>query len=196
VLEELDQFKKGQLIPEFAEGPESLFRITWISCLEDHMISLTGPPWNGKLKGISKSWLNPDNQFNANEMFGEEKKRSPKNLETQLYISSNLRKIERVILRSKDINLRTESKVFGYSCWRLLRLKKSKIGELENTGKYVMDLIDITSINKLRPWSRFPVEAKAVLGSVKGVKGNALTFSLGQKLRIFGVCINTNFKGK
>jgi len=69
VLEELDQFKKGNDTKNF-EAREFIRLLDDLS--KDNMIH-NWTPLNGKTKGNFKVLMNPTNKFNANEIFGEEK---------------------------------------------------------------------------------------------------------------------------
>lgn len=164
VLEELDQFKKGNDTKNF-EAREFIRLLDKLS--QDHMIH-NWTPLNGKTKGNFRVLMNPDNQFNANEIFGEEKN-DHKILNAALYLKQ-FEKDRKVILVSKDINLRLKAKSLDIHAEDYETGKIKNIGELENTGKYVMDDVDITSINKL--YDQGYVEGKAVLGA-KRRKGNA-----------------------
>ena len=67
VLEELDQFKKGNDTKNF-EAREFIRLLDKLS--QDHMIH-EWTPLNGKTKGNFKVLMNPDNNLNANIIFGE-----------------------------------------------------------------------------------------------------------------------------
>ena len=164
VLEELDQFKKGNDTKNF-EAREFIRLLDKLS--NDHMIH-NWTPLNGKTKGNFKVLMNPDNQFNANEIFGEEKN-DHKILNAALYLKQ-FEKVRKVILVSKDINLRLKAKSLDIHAEDYETGKIKNINELENTGKYVLDSVDITAINTL--YDKGYVEAKAVLGTKKR-KGNA-----------------------
>ena len=69
VLEELDQFKKGNDTKNF-ESREFIRLLDKLS--KDQMIQ-NWTSLNGKNKGSFKIMMNPENNLNANEIFGEEK---------------------------------------------------------------------------------------------------------------------------
>src|SRR3990167_7509656 len=100
VLEELDQFKKGNDTKNF-EAREFIRLLDKLS--QDHMIH-NWTPLNGKTKGNFCVLMNPDNQLNANDIFGEVKN-DHKILNAALYLKQH-EKNRKVILVSKDINLR------------------------------------------------------------------------------------------
>ncbi len=164
VLEELDQFKKGNDTKNF-EAREFIRLLDKLSM--DHMIH-NWTPLNGKSKGNFRVLMNPENKMNANEIFGEEKN-DHKILNAALYLKQN-EKNRKVILVSKDINLRLKAKSLEIHAEDYETGKIKNISELENTGKYVMDNVDPEHINKL--YEQGYIEAKAVLGTRKR-KANA-----------------------
>ncbi|SHO61714.1 PhoH family protein [Algoriphagus zhangzhouensis] len=164
VLEELDQFKKGNDTKNF-EAREFIRLLDKLS--KDNMIH-EWTPLNGKTKGNFRVLMNPENKLNANEIFGEEKN-DHKILNAALYLKEN-EKNRKVILVSKDINLRLKAKSLEILAEDYETGKIKNINELENTGKYFMDDVDPETINKL--YEQGYVEAKAVLGTRKR-KANA-----------------------
>ncbi|WP_439488632.1 PhoH family protein [Algoriphagus sp.] len=164
VLEELDQFKKGNDTKNF-EAREFIRLLDKLS--QDHMIH-EWTPLNGKTKGNFRILMNPENQVNANEIFGEEKN-DHKILNCALYLKQH-EKGRKVILVSKDINLRLKAKSIDLLAEDYETGKIKNIVELENTGKYILDNIDPEHINKL--YDQSYIEAKAVLGTRKR-KANA-----------------------
>ncbi len=164
VLEELDQFKKGNDTKNF-EAREFIRLLDKLS--QDHMIH-EWTPLNGKTKGNFRILMNPENQVNANEIFGEEKN-DHKILNCALYLKQH-EKGRKVILVSKDINLRLKAKSIDLLAEDYETGKIKNITELENTGKYILDNIDPEHINKL--YDQSYIEAKTVLGTRKR-KANA-----------------------
>ncbi|WP_339757306.1 PhoH family protein [Algoriphagus aquimarinus] len=164
VLEELDQFKKGNDTKNF-EAREFIRLLDKLS--QDHMIH-NWTPLNGKTKGNFRVLMNPENQINANEIFGEEKN-DHKILNCALYLKQH-EKGRKVILVSKDINLRLKAKSIDLLAEDYETGKIKNITELENTGKYILDDIDPQYIDKL--YEQGYVEAKTVLGTRKR-KSNA-----------------------
>ncbi|WP_026956237.1 PhoH family protein [Algoriphagus vanfongensis] len=164
VLEELDQFKKGNDTKNF-EAREFIRLLDKLS--KDHMIH-EWTPLNGKTKGNFRVLMNPENKLNANVIFGEEKN-DHKILNAALYLKEN-EKNRKVILVSKDINLRLKAKSLDILAEDYETGKIKNITELENTGKYVMEDVDPEAINKL--YEQGYIEAKAVLGTRKR-KANA-----------------------
>jgi PhoH-like ATPase len=164
VLEELDQFKKGNDTKNF-EAREFIRLLDKLS--QDHMIH-EWTPLNGKTKGNFKVLMNPDNNLNANVIFGEEKN-DHKILNAALYLKQH-EKDRKVILVSKDINLRLKAKSLEIHAEDYETGKIKNISELENTGKYFMDDMDPQAINTL--YDQGYIEAKAILGTRKR-KANA-----------------------
>lgn len=164
VLEELDQFKKGNDTKNF-EAREFIRLLDKLS--QDHMIH-EWTPLNGKTRGNFRVLMNPENQINANEIFGEEKN-DHKILNCALYLKQH-EKGRKVILVSKDINLRLKAKSIDLLAEDYETGKIKNIVELENTGKYILDNIDPEHINKL--YDQGYIEAKTVLGTRKR-KSNA-----------------------
>lgn len=159
VLEELDQFKKGSDTKNF-EAREFIRLLDKLSM--DHMIH-NWTPLNGKGKGNFKVLMNPQNSLNANEIFGEEKN-DHKILNAALSLKQS-EKGRKVILVSKDINLRLKAKSLEIYAEDYKTGKIKNISELENTGKRVIEDIDAELINEL--YNKQVIDAKSVLGKRK-----------------------------
>lgn len=165
VLEELDQFKKGNDTKNF-EAREFIRLLDKLS--SDHRID-EWTPLNGKTKGDFKVMMyHPENEKNANVIFGEDKN-DHKILNVALHLQEK-EKSRKVILVSKDINLRLKAKSLNILAEDYETGKIKNITELENTGKYVMENIDPDAINKL--YEQGFIEAKTILGTRKR-KANA-----------------------
>jgi len=172
VLEELDQFKKGNDTKNF-EAREFIRLLDKLS--QDHMIH-EWTPLNGKTKGNFKVLMNPDNNLNANIIFGEEKN-DHKILNAALYLKQH-EKDRKVILVSKDINLRLKAKSLDILAEDYETGKIKNIVELENTGKYLLEDMDPQAINTL--YERGSIDAKVILGNRKR-KANAFYILKSQK---------------
>ena len=172
VLEELDQFKKGNDTKNF-EAREFIRLLDKLS--QDHMIH-EWTPLNGKTKGNFKVLMNPDNNLNANIIFGEEKN-DHKILNAALYLKQH-EKDRKVILVSKDINLRLKAKSLDILAEDYETGKIKNIVELENTGKYLLEDLDPLATNTL--YERGSIEAKVILGNRKR-KANAFYILKSQK---------------
>jgi len=165
VLEELDQFKKGNDTKNF-EAREFIRLLDKLS--QDQRID-EWTPLNGKTKGDFKVMMyHPENEKNANVIFGEDKN-DHKILNVALHLQEK-EKTRKVILVSKDINLRLKAKSLNIQAEDYETGKIKNITELENTGKYVMENVDPEAINKL--YEQGFVEAKTILGTRKR-KSNA-----------------------
>jgi PhoH-like ATPase len=105
--------------------------------------------------------MNPDNNINANLIFGEEKN-DHKILNAALHCQQ-MEKGRKVILVSKDINLRLKAKSLDIHAEDYETGKIKNLTELENTGKYVLEGIEPEIINRL--YENHSVEAKLVLGT-------------------------------
>ena len=178
VLEELDQFKKGNDTKNF-ESREFIRLLDKLS--QDQMIQ-NWTPLNGKNKGSFKIMMNPDNKLNANEIFGEEK-----NDHKILNAALSLKQTEinrKVVLVSKDINLRLKAKSLDIAAEDYETGKIKNISEIENTGKGVIDNLDNDIINSL--YEKGVLEGKEVFGKrrknlpqnntfyiLKGIESNA-----------------------
>ena len=112
--------------------------------------------------------MNPDNALNANEIFGEEKN-DHKILNAALHLKQ-LEKGRKVILVSKDINLRLKAKSLDIFAEDYETGKIKNISELENTGLFRLEGVDIEGINQL--YENKSVESKVILGTRKR-KSNA-----------------------
>ncbi|SHM33284.1 PhoH-like ATPase [Cyclobacterium lianum] len=159
VLEELDQFKKGNDTRNF----ESRGFIRLLDKLsEDHMIQ-HWTPLNGKNKGCFKVMMHPENALNANEIFGEEKN-DHKILNAALSLKQT-EKNRKVILVSKDINLRLKAKSLDILAEDYETGKIKNISEIENTGKETLENVNPETINEL--YERNTLDAKAIFGRSK-----------------------------
>ena len=156
VLEELDQFKKGNDTKNF-ESREFIRLLDKLS--KDQMIQ-NWTPLNGKNKGAFKIMMNPENKLNANEIFGEEKN-DHKILNAALSLKET-EKNRKVILVSKDINLRLKAKSLDILAEDYETGKIKNIGEIENTGKGVIDNLSDDIINTL--YEKSEIDSVEVFG--------------------------------
>jgi len=163
VLEELDQFKKGNDTKNF-EAREFIRLLDNLS--KDNMIH-NWTPLNGKTKGFFRILMNPDNNINANEIFGEEKN-DHKILNAALHLKQT-EQGRKVILVSKDINLRLKAKSLDIYAEDYETGKIKNLDELENTGKFLIENVDVDIINKL--YDSHHVEGKLIFGRKK-IKSN------------------------
>ena len=142
VLEELDNFKKGNDIKNF-EAREFIRIIEKIS----HGQKLQNwIPINGKDKGRFKVLMSSQSEMDAEKIF-DEKKPDHKILNAALQLQSENSK-DMVILVSKDVNLRLKAKSLN------LLAQDYETGKIKNintlyTGKSVVEDADSDLINKL-----------------------------------------------
>ncbi|MDN3687722.1 PhoH family protein [Cyclobacterium jeungdonense] len=156
VLEELDQFKKGNDTKNF-EAREFIRLLDRLA--KDQMIQ-HWTPLNGKTRGSFKVMMNPENSLNANEIFGEEK-----NDHKILNAALSLRQTEKnrkVILVSKDINLRLKAKSLDIPAEDYETGKIKNISEIENTGKEIIENVNQEIINTL--YEKSYLDAEQVFG--------------------------------
>ncbi len=165
VLEELDQFKKGNDTKNF-EAREFIRLLDRLA--KDQMIQ-HWTPLNGKTKGAFKVMMNPENSLNANEIFGEEK-----NDHKILNAALSLRQTEKrrkVILVSKDINLRLKAKSLDIPAEDYETGKIKNITEIENTGKEIIENVSQEIINTLYEKSNLDAE-QVFEGTPKSLPAN------------------------
>lgn len=165
VLEELDQFKKGNDTKNF-EAREFIRLLDKLS--KDQMIH-HWTPLNGETKGKFKVLMHQENHLNANDIFGAEK-----NDHKILNAALSLRQSERgrkVILVSKDINLRLKAKSLDLYAEDYETGKIKDLGHLEISGKIVLEGVDPESINRLYEVGH--IDAGLVFGKKESKKRNA-----------------------
>jgi len=163
VLEELDHFKKGNDIKNF-EAREFIRIIEKISKGQklQHWI-----PINGKSRGRFKVLMNLQSELDAEKIF-DEKKPDHKILNAALQLQSENSQ-DRVILVSKDINLRLKAKSLN------LQAEDYKTGKIKNvntlyTGKSVIENTNGEIINEL--YEQKSCDVKALLKRKKPVAHN------------------------
>jgi PhoH-like ATPase len=157
VLEELDNFKKGNDSKNF-EAREFIRLLDNLS--QDNMIH-HWTPLNGKTKGNFKVMMNSENKLNANVIFGEEK-----NDHNILNAALSLKQTEtgrKVVLVSKDINLRLKAKSLDIFAEDYETGKIKNISEIENTNKVILDGVSSEVINTL--YESYSVPASEVMGN-------------------------------
>lgn len=179
VLEELDNFKKGNDTINF-EAREFARLID--SLAADHMLQ-DWIPLNGKTRGNFKVLMYSDTEpdVDAEKVF-DEKKNDHKILNAALKLKKEEPK-RKVILVSKDINLRLKAKSLD------LLAEDYETGKIKNidkkvTGKHEIDKVSATAIDSI--YKNGEVEPKKVLGKeepvnnayyiLKSPKNSALTY--------------------
>ncbi len=160
VLEELDQFKKGNDTKNF-EAREFTRLIDKLA--EGHMLH-EWIPLNGKNKGKFKVLMDQDSAIDARKVFND-----AKNDHRILNAALALKEVEgdrKIILVSKDINLRLKAKSLN------LPAEDYETGKIKNvstlhTGKTDLEGVDSEFIDTL--FKEGSVDKRKVLGRKKGV---------------------------
>lgn len=163
VLEELDQFKKGNDTKNF-EAREFIRLLDKLS--EEHMLQ-DWIPLNGKNKGSIRVMMHSNSTVDAEVIF-DEAKADHKILNAALKLKEE-NKDRKVILVSKDINLRLKAKSLN------LLSEDYETGKIKNvntlhTGKEESENIDPEVINKI--YEQGEVEYKEVFGKAKPKDNN------------------------
>jgi len=179
VLEELDNFKKGNDTINFEarEFARVIDRLAAGHMLQDWI------PLNGKKKGKFKVLMHSTTipEMDA-EMIFDEKKNDHKILNSALKLKIE-EKGRKVILVSKDINLRLKAKALN------LHAEDYETGKIKNlgtlvTGKHEIDKVDAEAIDSI--YQDGHVDAGRVMGNIepinncyyilKSTKNSALTY--------------------
>lgn len=150
VLEELDNFKKGNDTKNFEarEFIRALDKLALNHMLHDWI------PLEGKDKGSLKVLMSTDSSLNAEKIF-DEPKADHKILNSALKLQEEV-KDRKVILVSKDINLRLKAKSLN------LPAEDYETGKIKNvsdlyTGKAVVEKAETSQINLLYENGEVPV---------------------------------------
>jgi PhoH-like ATPase len=174
VLEELDNFKKGNDTKNF-EAREFIRLIDKLA--KDQMLQHWNPI-NGKGKGNFKVIMETGGtgQVDANKVFNEEKM-DHRILNAALHLQRE-EKGKKVILVSKDINLRLKAKALGLNAEDYTTGKIQNISSLY-TGSTILDNIDPDAINLLYDKGYCPPEE--VLKKEKPMKNHYYILRSGKK---------------
>ncbi|MCG8388313.1 MAG: PhoH family protein [Cytophagales bacterium] len=172
VLEELDQFKKGNDTKNF-EAREFTRLIDTLA--QGHMLQ-NWNPLNGKTRGNFKVLMYSKSKVDANEVFDEDKA-DHRILNAALQLQEEVKE-KKVILVSKDINLRLKAKSLG------LPAEDYNTGKVQNvnslyTGKAIQDKTSPEKINLL--YEHGACDTKEILGTKKPVKNSYYIFKNGKK---------------
>ena len=142
VLEELDNFKKGNDTKNF----EAREFIRLIDKLAKGQMLHNWNPINGKGKGNFKVLMDTKSAIDANKIFNEEKA-DHRILNSALQLQREAKE-RKVILVSKDVNLRLKAKALGLQSEDYTTGKVQNISSLY-TGKTVVEEVDANMINLL-----------------------------------------------
>jgi len=163
VLEELDNFKKGNDTKNF----EAREFIRLIDTLSDKFMLQDWIPLDGKNKGKFKVLMHSNPEIDAEKVF-DEPKPDHKILNAALSLKRE-EKNKKVILVSKDINLRLKAKSLG------LLAEDYETGKIKNvnslyTGKSIVENIDPEQISKL--YDQNVIDRKEILKGYKPTANN------------------------
>ncbi|MGK7389549.1 MAG: PhoH family protein [Candidatus Cyclobacteriaceae bacterium M2_1C_046] len=172
VLEELDQFKKGNDTKNF----EAREFIRLLDKLAEGKLLQNWNPLNGKTKGNFKVVMDEKSHLNANEIF-ESAKADHRILNAALQLQKEAKE-RSVILVSKDINLRLKAKSLG------LKAEDYNTGKVKNVstlhkGKLEYQRINPEAINQL--YEKGSIPAAEILGSRKPQTNNYYILKSGKK---------------
>ena len=172
VLEELDQFKKGNDTKNF----EAREFIRLLDKLAEGKMLQAWNPLNGKDKGSFKVVMHERARLDANEIFDEEKP-DHRILNAALHLQME-EKGRPVILVSKDINLRLKAKSLGLNAEDYTTGKVKNVNSLFS-GKSVYQRIDPEKINKL--YDEGSIDPEEILGKKKAQVNNYYILKSGKK---------------
>jgi len=174
VLEELDNFKKGNDTKNF-EAREFIRLIDKLA--KDQMLHHWNPI-NGKGKGNFKVVMDSSgtSQVDANKVFNEDK--ADHRILNSALVLQKEEKGRKVILVSKDVNLRLKAKALGLQAEDYTTGKVQNISSL-HTGRTVIEDVDPTIINLMYEKGYCPPED--VLGKSKPMKNHYFILKSGKK---------------
>ena len=174
MLEELDNFKKGNDTKNF-EAREFIRLIDKLA--KDQMLHQWNPI-NGKGKGNFKVVMDTGGTalMDANKIFNEDKA-DHRILNSALLLQKE-EKGRKVILVSKDVNLRLKAKALGLQAEDYTTGKIQNISSL-HTGRTVIEEVDPTVINLMYEKGYCPPED--VLGKDKPMKNHYYILKSGKK---------------
>lgn len=143
VLEELDNFKKGNDTKNFAarEFTRYIDKISLGNTLQD-WINI-----NGKGHGMIKIEMHQDSKIDAEKVFGE-RKADHRILNTALYVSEKYPN-RKVVMVTKDINLRIKAKSLSLNAEDYETGKIKDVNEQLYTGRSEMQKVPAELINEI-----------------------------------------------
>ena len=172
VLEELDNFKKGNDTKNFEarEFTRLIDKLASGKMLQDWN------PLNGKTKGKFKVLMYAKSDVDAGEIYGEDKA-DHRILNSALQLQAE-EKGKRVILVSKDINLRLKAKSLG------LPAEDYNTGKVQNVsslyrGIQINDRVNPDKINEL--YEKGSISPRGALGTTKPPKHGYFILKNGKK---------------
>jgi PhoH-like ATPase len=172
VLEELDNFKKGNDTKNF----EAREFIRLIDKLAKDQLLHQWNPINGKGKGNFKVLMDMHSTVDANKVFNEVKA-DHRILNSALQLQKE-EKNKRVIIVSKDVNLRLKAKSLGLQAEDYTTGKVQNISSLY-TGKTIIENVDSDVINLLYEKGYCP--PTDILGKGEAIKNHYYILRSGKK---------------
>lgn len=174
VLEELDNFKKGNDTKNF-EAREFIRLIDKLA--KDQMLHHWNPI-NGKGKGNFKVLMDTGGTglVDANKVFNEDK--ADHRILNSALLLQKQEKGRKVILVSKDVNLRLKAKALGLQAEDYTTGKIQNISSL-HTGRTIVDEVDPNVINLLYEKGYCPPDE--ILGKMKPMKNHYFILRSGKK---------------
>ncbi len=172
VLEELDNFKKGNDTKNFSarEFIRYIDKIAGASTLQD-WINI-----NGKGHGLFKIEMNQKASVDAERVFGE-KKADHRIINCALYLKET-NPDRKVVLVTKDINLRLKAKSLNLNSEDYETGKIKDLDELY-TGRTTLEKVPIGAINEI--YEKGTCAADTVLKKVKPIANHYFILKNGQK---------------
>jgi len=172
VLEELDNFKKGNDTKNFAarEFTRYIDKISLKNTLQD-WVNI-----NGKGHGMLKIEMHQDSSMDAERIFGE-RKADHKILNTALYVSEKYPG-RKVVLITKDINLRIKAKSLSLNAEDYETGKIKDINELY-TGHSNLEKVSAEAIDQI--YEKGYCEPAAVLKKTKPIPNHYYILKGGNK---------------
>ena len=143
VLEELDNFKKGNDTKNFAAREFTRY----IDKISDGIILQDWININGKGHGMIKIEMLQNSKIDAEKVFGE-RKADHRILNTALYISEHYPE-RKVIMVTKDINLRIKAKSLGLNAEDYETGKIKDVNEQLYTGRSEIQKVSTEIINEI-----------------------------------------------
>ncbi len=172
VLEELDNFKKGNDNKNF----EAREFIRLLDKLANGQMLHQWNPINGKGKGHFKVLMDTNSEIDANVVFNEVKP-DHRILNAALQLQHEL-KSKRVILVSKDVNLRLKAKALGLQSEDYTTGKVQNISSLYS-GKTIVENVDPDMINLL--YDKGYCVPEEILGTAPAFKNHYYILKSGKK---------------
>lgn len=173
VLEELDNFKKGNDTKNFAarEFTRYIDKISIGNTLQD-WINI-----NGKGHGMIKIEMNTSSKIDAEKVFGE-RKGDHRILNTAMYVAEKYPK-RKVVMVTKDINLRIKAKSLNLTAEDYETGKIKDVNEQLYTGRSEMQKVSTEVINEI--YEKGFCETSKLLKKQKPTSNHFYTLKNGSK---------------